>query len=192
MIDHDSPISLTPVSGVTLAKSIVSEQENEHWNLPEGTILASGVRRGTSLIIDIVIVTTLLMLATRWELLHVWVIETWKTQPQYSLAYTFVLLASHWLYWRITGLWYSRSLGQKMMGLAIVCTDGSAVTSEIWDRRAIRKLIYLVPLVNVAVAAYEVARIFQRHTHQTNLDLKIGTIVAHANSLPPANRKHIR
>ena len=49
MIDHDSPISLTPVSGVTLAKSIVSEQENEHWNLPEGTILASGVRRGTSL-----------------------------------------------------------------------------------------------------------------------------------------------
>ena len=55
MIDHDSPISLTPVSGVTLAKSIVSEQENEHWNLPEGTILASGVRRGTSLIIDIVI-----------------------------------------------------------------------------------------------------------------------------------------
>ena len=138
MIDHDSPISLTPVSGGTLAQSIVSEQANEHWNLPEGTILASGVRRGTSLMIDIVIVTTLLMLATKWELLHVWILETWRTQPHYSLAYTFVLLASHWLYWRITGLWYSRSLGQKMMGLAIVCSDGSALTSEMWDRRAIR------------------------------------------------------
>ncbi len=192
MIDHDSPISLTPVSGGTLAKAIVSEQAGEHWNLPEGTILASGVRRGTSLIIDIVIVTTLLMLATKWELFHVWVLETWRTSPHHSIAYSFVLLASHWLYWRITGLWYSRSLGQKMMGLAVVCSDGSAVTSQMWDRRAIWKLVYLIPLVNIATAVYEVARIFQRHTHQTNLDLKIGTIVAHANSLPPASRKHIR
>jgi hypothetical protein len=192
MVDHDSPISLSPSGGSTLAKSIVSGQADEHWNLPEGTILASGVRRGTSLVIDIVIVTTVLMLATGWELLHVWILETWRTSPQHSLAYTFVLLASHWLYWRVTGLWYSRSFGQKMMGLAIVCTDGSAVTSEMWDRRAFWKLVYLVPLVNALVGVYEVARIFQRHTHQTNLDLKVGTIVAHANSLPPGIRKHIR
>jgi len=78
------------------------------------------------------------------------------------------------------------------MGLAVVAEDGSEMTSEMWDKRAFRKLIFLVPVVNIYVGAYEVARIFQRHTHQTNTDLSVGSIVAHAYSLPPANRRHIR
>ena len=45
MVDHDSPISLSPSGGSTLAKSIVSGQADEHWNLPEGVILASGVEQ---------------------------------------------------------------------------------------------------------------------------------------------------
>ena len=43
MGDHDSPISLQ--GGGTLAKQIVTAEEGGHWPVPEGTILASGVRR---------------------------------------------------------------------------------------------------------------------------------------------------
>ena len=48
MNDHDSPISINK-GGTTLAKALVSE-DGGHWPVPEGTILASGVRRITSFI----------------------------------------------------------------------------------------------------------------------------------------------
>ena len=191
MADHDSPISLSPAGG-SIARAIVAEKNSEHWNLPEGTILASATRRGTSFAIDVVIVSTILMLVTNFQLMNVWIVETWMTSTHHSVAYTFVLLASHWLYWRVTGIKFSRSLGQRAMGLAVVAEDGSEMTSGMWDRRAFRKLVLLIPLINIYVGAYEVARIYQRHTHQTNTDLRVGSIVAHAYSLPPANRRHIR
>ena len=87
---------------------------------------------------------------------------------------------------------FSRSLGQKLLGIAIVMEDGSKVESNIWDRRAFAKLLYLLPVVNLYFGVYELARISQRHTHQSNLDLRVGTIVAHSESLPPASRKNIR
>ena len=59
MGDHDSPISLQ--GGGTLAKQIVTAEEGGHWPVPEGTILASGVRRIAALSVDIVIVTTCLL-----------------------------------------------------------------------------------------------------------------------------------
>jgi uncharacterized RDD family membrane protein YckC len=189
--DHDSPISLSP-SGGSLARVIVAEQNADHWKIPEGTILASATRRGTAFAIDVVIVTTVLMLVTRFQLMNVWNLKTWEDSTHHSLAYTFILLASHWLYWRLTGIRFSRSLGQRSMGLAVLVDDGSEMTSEMWDRRAFRKLVYLIPVVNLIVGSYEVARIFQRHTHQTNIDLSVGSIVAQADSLPPANRRHIR
>ena len=79
-----------------------------------------------------------------------------------------------------------------MLGIAIVKDDGGVVTSEMWDRRAAGKLLYLIPVVNLYFGVYEIARISQRHTHQSNLDLRVGTIVAHSESLPPASRRHIR
>ena len=191
MVDHDSPISLSPAGG-SIARAIVAEKNPDHWNLPEGPILASATRRGTSFAIDVVIVSTILMLVTDFQLMNVWILETWTTSTHHSVAYSFVLLASHWLYWRLTGIKFSRSLGQRAMGLAVVAEDGSEMTSEMWDRRSFRKLILLIPVINLYVGAYEVARIFQRHTHQTNTDLSVGSIVAHAYSLPPANRRHIR
>ncbi|GIS51483.1 MAG: hypothetical protein Ct9H90mP26_2700 [Methanobacteriota archaeon] len=48
------------------------------------------------------------------------------------------------------------------------------------------------PVVNLYFGIYELARISQRHPHQSNLDLRVGTIVAHSESLPPASRKNIR
>jgi len=61
-----------------------------------------------------------------------------------------------------------------------------------WDQRALRKLIFLIPIANIVVGIMEVRRVFSRHTHQSNIDLHVGSIVAHANSLPPASRRHIK
>jgi len=190
MTDHNSPISLQ--KGQNLARAIVSE-DNEHWSVPDGTILASGIRRVAAFTVDVIIVTTLLMFATQSMIRNAWNLTMWiSPEFHYALAFATILLASHWLYWRITGVLFSRSLGQRMFGIAVVSDDGSGVSSEMWDRRSVGKLLYLLPIVNLYFGVNELARISQRHTHQSNLDLKIGTIVAHANSLPPASRRSIR
>ena len=190
MDDHDSPIPLH--GGAPLAKAIVAESEG-HWSVPEGTILASAMRRVVSFVVDVIIVTTIMMIATRSMIRNAWNLTLRTTSEfHFALAFALVILTSHWLYWRVTGVIFSRALGQRMFGLAVVCDDGSGLTSEMWDRRSLRKLIYLLPIVNLYFGAYEMARISQRHTHQSNIDLEIGTIVAHSDSLPPANRRHIR
>jgi uncharacterized RDD family membrane protein YckC len=180
------------LSGGTLAKQIVSSEEG-HWSVPDGAILASGVRRTASFTVDVVIVTTILMVVTGGRVIDAWNLTLWSSYDfHYALAQAFVVLVAHWLYWRLTGVTYSRSLGQRMLGLAVVVEDGSGMTSQMWDERAARKLLYLIPVLNLYFGAYELARISQRHTHQSNVDLKVGSIVVHADSLPPASRRHIK
>ena len=191
MADHDSPIQLN-MGGGTLAKQIVASEQG-HASLPDGVILASGVRRLAAFTADVVIVTTILMVATGGRILDAWNLTLWTSADfHFSLAHALVLMVAHWLYWRLTGLAYSRSLGQRLFGLAIIAEDGSALTSKMWDSRSFRKLVLLIPLVNLYAGAYELARISQRHTHQTNVDVHVGSIVALSDSLPPASRRHIR
>jgi len=190
MSDHESPISIH--GGGTLAKAIVS-QGTEHWSVPDGAILASWARRVVAFVIDVSIVYTVLNLSTRGMVTNALNFTLWASSEfHYSAAFAAILLASHWLYWRVTGLIFSRSVGQKILGLAIVKVDGDAVTSKMWDNRAAGKLLYLIPVLNLYFGIYELARISQRHTHQSNLDLRVGTIVAHSASLPPGSRRHIR
>ena len=191
MADHDSPISLQ--GGGTLAKQILTAEEGGHWPVPEGTVLASGIRRIAALSVDVVIVTTILMVASRGQIIDAWNLTLWNsTNFHYALAMAGLILVSHWLYWRLTGLRYSRSLGQRMFGIAVLAEDGSAMSSQMWDQRALRKLVFLIPILNIVQGVRELSRISQRHTHQSNIDLHVGSIVAHADSLPPANRKHIK
>jgi uncharacterized RDD family membrane protein YckC len=189
--DHDSPISLQ--GGGTLAKQLVAAEDGGHWPVPEGTILASGVSRVAAFSVDVVIVTTILMVVTGWRIMDAWNITLWSSPDfHFALAMAVILLTAHWLYWRLTGLRYSRSLGQRMFGLAVLAEDGSAMTSAMLDERAARKLVFLIPVLNVVFGIIELRRISSRHTHQSNIDLHVGSIVVHADSLPPANRKHVR
>ena len=191
MDGHDSPISINKGS-TTIAKALFSE-DCGHWPVPEGTILASGVRRVVSFVIDYIIVSSILLLITGGDLLNAWNLDVWMSSDfHYSLAMLLILLISHWLYWKYTGLYYSRSFGQKLMGLAVLAEDGSEMTSKMWEQRAFKKLRYMIFPFSIYFGSYDLARISQRHTHQSNIDLHVGSIVAHANSLPPANRKYIR
>jgi len=62
MDGHDSPISINKGS-TTIAKALVSE-DGGHWPVPEGTILASGMRRIVSFVVDTVIVSPILLLSS--------------------------------------------------------------------------------------------------------------------------------
>ena len=93
MGDHDSPISLQ--GGGTLAKQIVTAEEGGHWPVPEGTILASGVRRTAALSVDVVIVTTILMVATSGQIIDAWNLTLWASSSfHHALAMVAILMSA--------------------------------------------------------------------------------------------------
>ena len=81
MGDHDSPISIH--GGGTLAKAIVQEQE--HWSVPDGTILSSGSKRLAAFAIDVVIVSSILDLATRGMVVNALNISLWASSDSTML-----------------------------------------------------------------------------------------------------------
>ena len=158
MNDHDSPISINK-GGTTLAKALVSE-EGGHWPVPEGTILASGVRRVASFVLDTTIVNTILLIFSKGKMINAWNLTLWSSSNfHHALAMSIAILISHWLYWKYTGLYYSRSFGQKLMGLAVLAEDGSEMTNRMWEIRALKKLIYLIFPFSFYFGAYDLARI---------------------------------
>ena len=176
-----------------MAKQALAEQEKSNWPMPEGTILAGAGRRGGALVIDMTLLLAILAIATRGRIFNAWNIRLIPSfDVHYWIAMVLILCVSTWLYFRATGIVFSRSLGQRMFSIAIVAEDGSEMTSDMWDRRSLGKLLFLIPLFNLYHAAYEIQRIRQRHTHQSNLDRRIGSIVVISNSLPPALRRHLR
>ena len=191
MNDHESPITINSGSG-TLAKAIVSNKNGEK-NIPEGTILASRIDRLAAFILDVIVTTTILVFITGGSVFYVWNLSMWSSYDfHYSLGMTFVFFTAHWLYWRLSGIYLSRSFGQKIFGIAVVSDDGSEMTSKMWDRRVLRKLIYLIPIIGWNNGIYDLARISQRHSHRSDIDVKVNTIVVKAYSLPPSFRKHIK
>jgi uncharacterized RDD family membrane protein YckC len=192
----DGPIS-THNQVTNLAKHIVSV-EHDHWKIPDGTILAPIFKRSAGFLLDVIFVMSILsILGGRFDgqfrVMLAWDLTTWtSTDFHHSLSWTFAILMSHFLYWRYTGLIFSRSLGQRMMGLAIVKENGDAMDSKNWDQRAIRKLLYLIPIVNLWAISRDLLRIHKRHTHQSEIDLAAGSIVAIANSLPISYRSPIK
>ena len=55
-----------------------------------------------------------------------------------------------------------------MFGIGVLAEDGSAMTSQMWDQRA-RRVFFLIPILNIIQGIRELARISQRHTHQSIL-----------------------
>ena len=97
MNDHDSPISINKGS-TTLAKALVSE-DGGHWPVPEGTILASGVKRIASFVLDVIIVNTILLILTKGNMINAWNLTLWSSSDfHHALAMAVIILISHWLY----------------------------------------------------------------------------------------------
>tara|TARA_B000000609_G_scaffold71092_1_gene53268 strand:+ start:5891 stop:6505 length:615 start_codon:yes stop_codon:yes gene_type:complete len=192
----EGPIS-THGQVTNLAKHIVSV-EHDHWKIPDGTILAPIYKRVAGFILDVIFVMSVLsILGGRFDgqfrVMLAWDLTTWISPDfHHSLAWTIAILLSHFLYWKYSGLRFSRSLGQRIMGLAIVQENGDPMNSKNWDIRSFRKLLYLIPILNLWFISRDLFLIHKRHTHQSQIDLSAGSIVAIANSLPVAHRGPIK
>ena len=190
-MNHESPIS-THGKGPTLAKLAVQESEG-HWPIPEGTILAPLWKRISAYILDTAAVMGVLLIATRS-----WIAYAWNLDAIFSSEWYFVLinwaliLGSNYLYHKYTVYSMGRSLGQRWCGLAVVREDGEPLQLIDCGRRAISKLRYLMPLLNLGFLFIDGRHIQRRHTHQSSIDLACASIVVIANSLPPAKRHGLR
>jgi uncharacterized RDD family membrane protein YckC len=201
MADHDSPISLNPAAGGTLAKQLV-QGETGHWPVPEGTVLASALSRALAYMLDTMFVMGILLIVTSilggagGNILRAYDLELLRSGGKGTALFIvdwFLILGGNFLYHKHTGLRMSRSLGQSWFGLAVVREDGKQLDSSDWDRRARRKLVYVLPLVGpLYFGVRDLLRIRRRHTHQSSIDLAVASIVAKEDSLPPASRRHIR
>ena len=191
-IPQDGPISLS--SG--------GDEQSGHWPVPEGTVLASLHKRVGAWMLDTIFVMGVLLLLT--TLLGGWGANI-LLAFDYSLPFEggrsaalfgvnwFLILTGHFLYIRHTGIRFSRSLGQRWFGLAVVREDGEVLSSSGWDGRALMKLRYLIPLFGQFwFGPRDVLLVHRRHTHQSSVDLRVASIVVVVDSLPLACRAHIR
>jgi len=201
MADHDSPISLNPAAGGTMAKQLV-RAESGHWPVPEGTVLASAFSRAGAYMLDTMFVMGILLIITSLlggaggNILRAYDLELLRSGGKGTVLFIvdwFLILAGNFLYHKHTGLQMSRSLGHSWFGLAVVREDGKQLQRSDWDKRAFRKLAYAIPIVGpLYFGIRDLLRIRSRHTHQSSIDLAVASIVARADSLPPASRQHLR
>ena len=174
-----------------MAKIAVQEQEG-HWPVPEGTILAPLWKRISAYVLDSAVVMGVLVIATRSWVAYAWNFGVFEfrmvfCRPQLVADHSDELSVP-----QIHGQHIGRSLGQRWFGLAVVREDGEPLHRSDCGRRAISKLRYLIPVVNLYFLYKDGQFIRKRHTHQSSIDLACASIVVVANSLPPAKRSHLR
>ena len=190
-MEHDSPISVHG-KGPTLAKIAVQEQEG-HWPVPEGTILAPLWKRISAYVLDSAVVMGVLVIATGSWVAYAWNFGAILSSEWYFVVVNWLLIIQmNYLYHKYTVSSIGRSLGQRWFGLAVVREDGEPLHRSDCGRRAISKLRYLIPVVNLYFLYKDGQFIRKRHTHQSSIDLACASIVVVANSLPPAKRSHLR
>lgn len=148
-------------------------------------MLAVSWRRVLAFALDVLFVGGCLMLFTRGWIASAWNPSLISTQTWwFMLVNWLIIFSSFWLYFKYTGRWMQRSLGQRFMRLAVIYGDTTLMTEGNWGRRALLKLRYIIPIIGLLFGAYDVIRIHHSETHQTSLDWRTNTIVVMDWSLP--------
>ncbi len=201
MTEQENPISTHPGEFVNPAKEAV-KAAGGHWVIPEGTILAGASTRALAYMIDTIFVMGVLYLLT--SILGgqaASIVQAYNLGLALSggkgtvlfFADWFLIFSGNYLYHKFTGIRYGRSFAQRWFGLAVVLEDGKPLVKSDWDARALRKMKYAVPVLGMVLFGIrDLILIHKRHTHQSSIDLTVGSIVVDGTSLPPALRKHLR
>ncbi len=186
---------------VNPAKELV-QGSRDHWNLPEGVVLAGTVSRAFAYIMDTIFVMGVLYLITSvlggqaGSIVQAFNLQLLLMGGRGTALFVvdwFLIFGAHYLYHLHTGVRFSRTLAQRWMGFAVVREDGSRLSRRGWQRRAAAKLRYAIPLIGALwFGLRDLNRIHKRHTHQSSIDLKVGTIVVEGSSLPVSMRGHLR
>ena len=126
----DNPV--TVYQGGTLAQQVLS-------SAPEGMLIAPVWRRIAAFAIDVVVMSLLLQVLTRFQFLEILISWNYLTEDlRYAASFLMtwvIFFASLWLYWKYTGRAYGRSLGQRAFRIAIVHDNGTCLlyTSDAAD-----------------------------------------------------------
>lgn len=194
-----NPISIHG-DGITLAKEAV-QGASGHWPVPEGTILAPLWKRVSAFMLDTIVVMGTLYLITSIlggqagsivQAYNVGLLLDGGRSTALIFVNWFLIFGATYFYHKYLVSNLGRSLGQRWFGLAVVREDGEPLQRIDCGRRAISKLRYMIPLLNLIFAFIDAKHIHRRHTHQSGIDLACASIVVIANSLPPSKRLHLR
>ena len=131
----DNPV--TVYQGGTLAQQVLS-------SAPEGMLIAPVWRRIAAFAIDVVVMSLLLQVLTRFQFLEILISWNYLTEDlRYATSFLMtwvIFFASLWLYWKYTGRAYGRSLGQRAFRIAIVHDNGTLLELHHFGPRAFHKL----------------------------------------------------
>ena len=163
-------------------------------DVPEGVLLSPAWKRVAAYFLDVIFIIGLLMRLTRGTVVAwLYSISGLFNSPHIVILHWIILFTIHWLYFKYTGLWMSRSLGQRWFGIALVHHDATPLGPRHWGKRAFAKTKYAIPVFGqLGWGLYDYLRIRREEHHRSSIDENNGTIAAVAWSLPPSTRAMLR
>ena len=184
----ESPV--TVYQGGTLAQQVLS-------NAPEGMLIAPVWRRIAAFAIDVIAMSLLLHVMTRFTFLEILISWSYLAEDvRYASSFLMtwaIFFASLWLYWKYTGRAYGRSLGQRAFRIAIVHDNGTLLESHHFGPRAFHKLRYLIPVLGWLLGLRDVLRARSKSAeYRTSIDVSNHTVAAVDWSLPSDTRLNLK
>lgn len=182
----DSPVSVHKPG--TMAQAAVAA------TAPEGMLIAPIWKRMVALALDAFLITLIIAAVSRMTFYnYLMAVDLLLTvQAPYVLGTWIIHLTFYWLYFKYTGRYYGRSLGQRAMRIAIVHDDGSLLGIEHWGRRAGYKIRYVIPFLGVLWGLWDVFKTWRHETKRSPVDLANHTVAAVDWSLPIETRGGLR
>ena len=181
---------VTVYQGGTLAQQVLS-------SAPEGMLIAPVWRRIAAFAIDVVVMSLLLQVLTRFQFLEILISWNYLTENlRYAASFLMtwvIFFASLWLYWKYTGRAYGRSLGQRAFRIAIVHDNGTLLELHHFGPRAFHKLRYLIPVLGLLFGIRDIFRARSKTAeYRTSVDLSNHTVAAVDWSLPSDTRLNLK
>jgi hypothetical protein len=181
---------VTVYQGGTLAQQVLS-------SAPEGMLIAPVWRRIAAFAIDVVVMSLLLQVLTRFQFLEILISWNYLTEDlRYAASFLMtwlIFFASLWLYWKYTGRAYGRSLGQRAFRIAIVHDNGTLLELHHFGPRAFHKLRYLIPVLGWLFGIRDIFRARSKTAeYRTSVDLSNHTVAAVDWSLPSDTRLNLK
>ena len=182
----DSPITLN--KGGTMAQAALAATS------PEGMLISPVWKRGVAFILDMLLITIVVNFLTSGNffdyLQNPKLIIT--SQAHFFILALIVHFPIYWLYFKYTGKSAGRSLGQRVMKIAIVHDDGSLLGESHWGRRAAHKLRYVIPVIGQLIGIFDLVRTWRDGDKRSPIDKANHTVAAVDWSLPQTTRAGLR
>lgn len=182
----DSPISIHKPG--TMAQAAVAA------TAPEGMLIAPVWKRVVGIALDIFLITIVLAVLSQQILLRYMLALDFllTAEAPYVVGAWTIYLTFCWLYFKYTGRTYGRSLGQRVMRIAIVSHDGTLLDEQNWGKRAAYKLKYVIPVIGIGFGIIDMFLTWRHENKRSPIDLATRTLAAVDWSLPANTRSGLR